>query len=119
MQALTPSTIQPAELLAAGYRGFQDPIKRASFGDGYLGSYQRRFDGNVGKRYFITISHTRAANALGAWEMMTASAQFTRRGSTCNVEMLLQDESLAEAEALFAEMWDKMRFEHYEAFDRP
>ncbi|MGE4057069.1 MAG: hypothetical protein AB7F99_19970 [Vicinamibacterales bacterium] len=109
--------IQPAELLAAGYRNFNDRTKLASLGTAYQGSYQKRFDDSVGKRYFITFNHARLSNGRDSWESMTAAAQFTRGDSVCNIDLLNRNESLAETEAFFAEMWEKMRFEHYEAFD--
>lgn len=110
----SPATIQPEELLAAGYRRFEDGTRRTVLGPSYLGTYQKRFDDSVGKKYFINIDHVQVARGESSWESMSASAQFSRKGSVVNIELMGGDEALAEIEALFEEFWGKMRFEHHE-----
>lgn len=104
------------KLLAAGYRPFQDDIKRITLRDWYRESYQKQFvDTPGGIRYIITIAHGfRPGPGIVAEPFFQPFNQYRRADFTFNVEMLWHGESLVEIEQFFAELWTSMRCDYYE-----
>ncbi len=108
-------TITRESLLAAGYKAFtQKNLK--SYTESF---YQKRFDDERGKRYFITIAeydNRQYQDHISSLPDFSYSpeAQFTEaNGTTFNVEMLWP-KSVKEMEDFFESLWLAMSCEHYE-----
>jgi hypothetical protein len=103
------------DLLAAGYQSFQDPTKRASLGDYYRGSFQKSFHDALGERYAITVTHGLFPASVDrpVQPFFSPLVQFHQHDTTFNVEMLRHQETLAQIEAFFAELWQAMRLSYY------
>ena len=106
----------PETLLATGYAQFHDRMAETSLGEWYLASFQKRVRDEFGTRYFITIRHAVIPEISGnpRRNSFTPANQFTKDGTTFNVEMLHHDESLEQIEAFFDSMWTTLRLDYYE-----
>lgn len=102
------------QLLAASYKQFKQRNIH-EFTDSF---YQKRFDDENGKKYFITIAeydnrayqdrHPTIKDFSYAPE-----SQFESNGATFNVEML-SPESAEQMEAFFERMWVDTKCDYYE-----
>ena len=104
-------------LLSAGYRQFKQKNIR-EFTDQF---YQKRFDDNQGKKYFITIAEYDNSKYKVSHPMLpdfsySPDGQFESNGTTFNVEMLTP-KSVEEMEAFFERMWVDMKCDYYEEWE--
>lgn len=104
-------------LLAAGYRPFKQKNIR-EFTDQF---YQKRFDNDQGKKYFITVAeydnrkyHDRMPTLPDF--SYSPDTQFNSNGVTFEIEMLTP-ESVEQMEAFFERMWVDMKCDYYEEWD--
>jgi len=104
------------DLINAGYKKYIDQFSKAKYGNWYQGSYQRRFQDEIGTRYFITICHgiMPAMNGKPEREFFTAENQFSKNEKPFNIEKLYHGESLKEIEDFFADLWRNMLLDYYE-----
>lgn len=102
-------------LLAAGYKPFtQKNIKE--FTNSF---YQKRFDDENGKKYFITIAEydNRMYADMNLPDFSySPDTQFNSNGVTFEIEMLTP-ESVEQMEAFFERMWVQMGCDYYERWD--
>jgi hypothetical protein len=101
-------------LLAAGYNPFtQKNIKE--FTNSF---YQKRFDDEKGKRYFITIAEYDDRDLPVHFDDFSYSpdTQFNSNGVTFEIEMLTP-ESVEQMEAFFERMWADMKCDYYEEWE--
>jgi hypothetical protein len=108
------SKIRPEDLLIAGYQVYKHPVPRDP--DSYIASYQKRFDDQFGKKYFINIAFSRLSIPGHCdMEFMAAEVQFTRDGVVFNVETSATDmDSLSAVEAFYESMWTTLCCSYYE-----
>lgn len=111
------SVITPDILLKAGYRPFKDWSKAQSLKESHKGSYQKRFDDEHGKKYFINFTHTHFLFPETDIEHMNASTQFDRGEKVFNIENFDNDQTLEEVEAFFEELFVKLELDYYETYD--
>ena len=116
---VTRCCITQAILEAAGYRRYRNSSRADSLREAYRDSYQKAITDERGKRYFIDIvrGHFYYLDRGIDREFVTPSVQFRRGDTTVEVEMIHHQETLAQVEAFFAEMWTTMRFDYYETHD--
>src|SRR5579875_1335446 len=110
--------INPQILEENGYREFRDPMKRDN--PAYKKSYQKRFDDEYGKKYFINFSFTHYThNMYGgnipesvSWE---ADVQLeTVDGSTINLLYFsAKDHHLQQVEKFFETQFKTGLYQHY------
>lgn len=113
-------TINPQLLEENGYRSFQDPTRNYN-NPAYKISYQKRFDDEFGKKYFINFSFTHytpgmyGANTpeIMSWE---ADVQLnTFDGATINLTYFgAKDHNLTQVEKFFDAQFNTYLYEHYE-----
>jgi len=103
-------------LLSVGYNQFHDRSAADRLGEWYRASFQKRVRDEFGTRYFITIRHgvMPAMSGSPARDFFTPENQFTKDGTTFNVEMLHHRESLEQVEAFFDHLWTTLRLDYYE-----
>ena len=106
----------PQTLLGAGYTQFHDRMAEDSLGEWYRASYQKRVRDKFGTRYFITIRHSVIPAMFGNPQRNSFAPenQFTKDGTTFNVEMLHHNESVEQVEAFFDHLWTTLRLDYYE-----
>ena len=114
------------EMIDNGYSIFTSHFKEAIRG------FQKRFDDEKGKKYFITIWHYNHAEQLGREDVpskdsYTADSQFSfdkdSKDITCNIEYwgeVLPNEyreitTLKDIEDFFENFWIKMKPDYYES----
>lgn len=103
-------------LLAAGYKPFKSRVKQYTDQ-----GYQKRFDDEHGKRYFITVweydnrPYKHNCPQLNDFNYAPES-QFEIGTIAFNVEMITP-ESVEEMEAFFERMWMSMNCDYYETGD--
>ena len=104
-------------LLAAGYR----PFKQKNIKEFTNSFYQKRFDDEKGKRYFITIGeydYRKYLDRIPALPDFSYSpdGQFKSNGVAFEIEMLTP-ESVEQMEAFFERMWADMKCDYYEEWE--
>ena len=104
-------------LLAASYK----PFKQRNVKEFTNNFYQKRFDDEKGKRYFITIAEYDNSKYKVSHPMLpdfsySPDGQFRSNGITFNVEMLTP-EFVEQMEAFFERMWVDMKCDYYERWD--
>lgn len=104
------------QLIAAGYKPFiQRNLKE--FTNSF---YQKRFDDENGKKYFITVAEYDNSKYQHLHNLPEFSyqpdSQLVSNGITFNVDML-NPESIQQMEELFEKMWYNLGCEYYELFD--
>jgi hypothetical protein len=115
------------EMIDKGYKVFKSGFNNS------LRGFQKRFDDDKGKRYFITIWHYNYAEQLNRDDVSkrdsyTADSQFNFDGegkdATCNVEFwgnVLPNEyrpltTLKDIEDFFEKFWYLMKPDYYESY---
>lgn len=115
------------EMIDNGYKIF-----KSSFNNSLRG-FQKRFDNEKGKKYFITIWHYNHSEQLGLENLpkgdsYTADTQFRfdkcGKDNTCNIEYwgdVLPNEwrpvtTLKDIEDFFETFWKKMKPDYYESY---
>ena len=109
--------ITPEVLAAAGYWRFtNNPLERHK--PTYVASYQKRFDDEHGKRYFITFDEHHFDWPDGGDQIsMECNAHMTRDGATFELQSVQTfNSTLACLEAFVADVWEKLGCEYYERF---
>ena len=103
--------ITSTQLTAAGYRKWPERFKQYS-----KFFYQKRFDYEHGKRYFIQFyEYDPLPNETE--KCYSSDAQFKdSHGNTFNVECLTND-SVEQVEAFFLRVWEHQICEYYELFE--
>lgn len=111
------------EMVDKGYKIFKSGWNNS------LRGFQKRFDDEYGKKYFITIWHYNHGEQSGREDIKprdtyTADTQFTfnKFDTTCNIEYwgeVLPNEyrkniSLSHIESFFEDFWNKMKPDYYE-----
>lgn len=116
------------EMIDKGYKPFKSSFNNA------LRGFQKRFDDDKGKKYFITIWHYNHREQLHNLDLhkgdsYTADVQFTfekeGKDNTCNVEYsgdVLPNEyrpltTLSDIENFYEDFWNKMKPDYYERWD--
>lgn len=104
-------------LLNNGYKQFEPgPWQH----EGITDMFQKRFDDEVGKKYFITINKWRGWVHPHTGEEFPPSyeitVQFTYNDNPVDMNFFHWD-YLDEAEKKIEEIWHKCRFDYYETFD--
>ena len=117
------------EMIDNGYKVFKSEYNNS------LRGFQKRFDDEQGKKYFITIWHYNHAEQLNCPDLTikgdsyTADSQFrfdkNGKDATCNVEFwgdFTPNEyrpvtTLQVVEDFFEEFWTKMKPDYYERFN--
>ena len=115
------------ELIDNGYKPFKSNLNSSIRG------FQKRFDNEIGKKYFITIWHYNHAKQLNRPDLLkqdsyTSDVQFRfdkdGKDSTCNIEywgdMLPNDyrpvTTLKDIESFFEDFFNKFKPEYYESW---
>lgn len=104
-------------LLAAGYKFFDNaPFERDK--PSYQGSYQKAFDDERGRRYFITFTCHHFEYADSDHLSMEADAYFERDGVAFKLETLQTfNSTLDQIERIAADVWQLLRCDYYERDD--
>lgn len=110
---MTPISMENLE--EAGYRRFIDSFERDKLPEWYIASFQKRFDDEQGKRYFITVAVFRSP----AWAQETAPwiAEYLYQprdqfiiddeDNRMSVELLVREDHTIEwMEAQFQNLWE-------------
>jgi hypothetical protein len=111
--------ISQENLEKAGYKRYLNTINKQQHN--YLESYEKRFDAERGKKYFIHID---------CWDMQefipsrkgldfSPKAQFiTDKDETFNVEYFArEDTTIEKMEAFFEKIWNSMNCQYYEEWE--
>lgn len=104
------------DLIAAGYK----PFTQRNLKEFTNSFYQKRFDDENGKKYFITVAEYDNSKYLKEYINLSefsyeADCQFVSNGVTFNVDML-NPESIQQMEEFFEKMWYNLGCEYYELF---
>ena len=98
----------------AGYKYFRDSTKPSPlcFNDPYKGTWQKRFDDEKGKKYFINIEMWHFADSdfadryKGVAPSFTSNTQFRSEEQTFNIELFHEESrTLEQIEAWFENVW--------------
>jgi hypothetical protein len=110
--------INEQTLLANGYRTYRDSLKTDP---GYVISFQKRFDDETGKKYFINFDHFDFVFGNGNTVFsFSPHVQFSLGAERDHVNVAMHgrdDHTLEEVEAFFEKVWNQMGFDHYERWD--
>jgi len=83
--------------------------------------FQKRFDDEIGKKYFITVDKWRALTHPYTGEKFDPGYEFTTQFTFCGNPVNINCFSgwnIEEAENKIEEMWQKCMFDYYEVFDK-
>ncbi len=107
------------DLLQAGFRKINDPSSSKRYGEDHSGSYQKRVEDDEGVRYHVTVVHLRLVlRTRPPEEFFCPSVQFSRDGTTFNVDMLHVAETVAGIEAFYDDVWNSMKPDYYDGSAR-
>lgn len=108
--------ITKEQLTAAGYK----PFNQIGIREYTKSFWQKRFDDDKGKKYFITIAeydNLEDKNRQFSQEFSYSPfTQFETHGATFDVEML-NPQSVEQMEEFFENIWFKMDCNYYEEWD--
>ena len=82
--------------------------------------FQKRFEDEIGKKYFITVDKWRALTHPHTGEKFDPGYKFTTQFTFCGKPVNINCFSgwnIEEAENKIEEMWQKCMFDYYEMFD--
>lgn len=106
----------------AGYKEFVSPLYRNS--ELYISSFQKRFDDELGKKYFITVNtydYTSINKDMGIKSEADSQFYIVRPDDseiTFNVQCFIDKDSTIDGmENFFSNIWTQMGCRHYERFD--
>lgn len=113
-------------LLSKGYKQFHSAFESNRYPEYYLGSFQKRFDDKIGKRYYITLHALKDLKPDRT--IFAADCQFRikkqKRDITFNAELHLNTNpdyppvtQLEEMESFYEKLWNDMNCSYYEVFD--
>ena len=105
------------KLKERGYTEFKPSILDH---EGIETKFQKRFDDEVGKKYFITVDKWRVLIHPHTGEKIGPGYEFTTQFSFCGKPVNINCFSgwdIEEAEAKIEDMWHKCMFDYYEMFD--
>ena len=106
--------ITKEQLIAAGYK----PFKQKGIKEYTESFYQKRFDDDKGKKYFITLSEYdyRTYHQVPYDFSYEPDVQFETHGVTFNATML-SPESVEQMEIFFENMWYNLGCDYYEEWN--
>ena len=108
--------ITQEDLISAGYK----PFKQKNICEFTESFWQKRFDDDKGKKYFITLAEYDNSKYKDTYQFegrysFQSDTQFVSSGVTFNIEML-SPKSVEEMEEFFENMWVKLSCDYYEEF---
>lgn len=106
--------ITKENLLKSGYRAYKTNIKTNN--ECYVESYEKRFDDEKGKKYFIhydCYDNRRLSKHITKIDFQ-AKAQFNTNKETFNITYLINNTTIEDVEQFFEEIFKKMNCKHYE-----
>ena len=109
------------DLVNAGYRKYEDYYHKVTYGYAFKGLYQKRFDDDVGKKYFIDIvvlSYEMHGQPYTGFKTTSQFNSDETHNETFNVEYIVnQEDSIEKVEEFFDKMWSKLNLAYYEKFE--
>ena len=107
-------------LLEKGYNEFKNSYIENTKPITYICSCQRRFDDDIGKKYFITLDlHDYSRLTSQYAKSWSVNVQFyISGGTTFNVEYFIYDNTTIQMiEAFYEKLWGVMGCRYYETWD--
>ena len=111
-------------LLKKGYKKFINSYVKDTESDTYACSYQKRFDDEIGKKYFITLDLHDCYYALSIFtsehiKLWSVNVQFyIQKEATFKVEYFIYDNTTIQMiEAFYEKLWGVMGCKYYEKWD--
>lgn len=118
--------INKDNLLAANYKSFDSSFEAQRYPEYYLESFQKRFDDDRGKKYYITLHALKDLKPDRT--IFAVDCQFNvphgDQELTFNAELLLRKNpdyppltQIEEMEEFYENLWQRLNCKHYERFN--